>query len=303
MKITVVLKGTIRNKKKVLNDLSQLQKRFNTLEVLETRQAGHAVTLAANAAENGADCIIAAGGDGTINEVLNGIMQGSTQRSELPILGYLLCGTANDFAKTVGIDGSIEQLIQLLETTQANPIDIGKVSYLSPQGEEDERYFINITDVGLGGHVVEKVNKSSKPLGANFTFIKAITESFITYEQSKVTCTTDSFEWEGKILTLAVANGKYFGSGLCIAPDAQVNDGKFSVVIIADIKMKDYLLNVGKIKKGKKVDHPKISYREATEVTITPHELSCAVDMDGEFLGYAPIHITMVPHAIQFLMP
>jgi diacylglycerol kinase (ATP) len=303
MKIAFVVKATIKHKRKFYEDIAVLESKnlFESVDVFESEYAGHSIELASNATKNGYDYIIAIGGDGTLNEVLNGCIK--SEVSEHPIMGHVPFGTANDFSKTAGLNGGMEQLISLIENEQSELIDIGRVEYTTVDAGDDTSYFLNITDAGIGGLVVEKVNKSKKRLGPNFTFVKAITEAFITYEKSKVKCVADTFEWEGKILTVAAANGKYFGSGMCIAPKARLNSGKLSIVIIGDISMKDYLLNFPKIKKGQVIDHPKVHYFEAKKIEVTPEEYSSAIDMDGEFLGYAPMKIEVMPRELEFLIP
>ena len=304
MRIALIVKGNLAKKRKCFEELAVIESHplFDEVKVLESVRSGQSIELAQQATSNGFDILIAVGGDGTINECLNGMLQ--AKQDKLPILGSLPFGTANDFASTAGLTSDAKQLIDLIEFDHSRPIDIGIVSSVDQEGMQKERHFINVTDVGIGGYVVEKVNKSKKRLGPNLTFLRAITETFITYEQSEVKLTIDDdFSWQGKVLSLVIANGRSYGSGLQIAPDAELDDGLFNVVTFADVGVKDYVLNLRSIKKGKKLTHPKVFYKTGRLIKIEPIRFSCPAEMDGEYIGYAPLTVTALPGHIRFLLP
>jgi diacylglycerol kinase (ATP) len=308
MKVVFIIKATIRNKRRFYEDLTHVENTnlFEEVEILESEFAGHSVELAEASAKKEYDYIIAVGGDGTLHEVLNGYMNASNENPDLkaPAFGSLPYGTANDFSRGAKLNGGVTQLLELMEMEQIRKIDIGKIDYTDADGGTKSRYFLNIADVGIGAYVVQKVNKAKKRWGANWTFLKAITETFLTYEQSVINVKTDQgLDWQGKTLTLVAANGKYLGSGLCIAPEAKLDNGRFSVVLMGDVSIKNYVFNLRRIKKGKKLDHPAISYHSASTIEITPEMYSCACEADGEFLGYAPLKIEAIYHRINFLLP
>lgn len=308
MKAAFIVNSRIKRKNKFLASLAELEHEqlFEEITVHETTRKEHAISLAERATEK-VDLVVAVGGDGTLNEVLNGFMIGSQFRigKSAPVLAYLPYGTANDFARTARITTDIEEFIDLVEHNQTQLIDVGMIRYSNTEGNDEERYFLNIADAGIGGEVVEKVNKSrtKKMLGANLTFMRAIAETFLTYQQSTVSCVADSFEWKGKILSVVCANGRYFGNGMCIAPDARLDDGQLQIIIMSEVSTKDYALNLNRIRKGEKLNHPHVHYFEATELEVTPEKYSCAIDADGEFIGNIPMHISVLPREIQFLMP
>lgn len=271
------------------------------MEVWESEYFRHSISLAEKATLGGFDFVIAVGGDGTLNEVLNGIMIASDRVSEIPQLGMLTYGSANDFSKTVGINNDIGLLIEAIEKEHSTKIDIGKAELADEDGKTITRYFANIFDAGIGADVVRKVNESNKPLGTKFTFIKAILGSLLTYTPTPLVCKTDNEIIEDRILSFVIANGCFFGDGMCIAPDARINDGIFSVVCVADISMKDYILNTRKLRKKIKIDHPKVSYHKAKTIDIFPKQYSCTIEMDGEFAGYAPAKVSLLHHHIRFV--
>lgn len=306
MKVAFIVKGLIKKKEYVF---SEIRKFFPEEEIFETAHAGHAVDLARICVAENYSHIIAVGGDGTLSEVVNGMLL--QEREKLPFLGLLTCGTANDFSKTVRLHGkeseSISRLKNLIEKNSIKKIDIGNIRFTGKSGEPGERYFINIADIGIGGYIVEKINKSHKIFGPDATFFIETLKAMFAYRRTRVKCVFKEssggadFRWEGKTLSLVVANGKYFGSGLCIAPDAELSDGKLNMVVLGDVTIMDYLKNLGKVKRGEKIIHPEVFYRETEQVEIIPMESKCPVDLDGEFIGYAPATFEILPGKINFL--
>lgn len=300
MKVCFIVNGICRSPKKVYSEIQAFEDLQLAEQVtkLETEHAGHAIELARDASEKH-DIVIAVGGDGTVNEVVNGIMQASKQA----ILGVFPAGTANDLSRTLELELDGKQLGELIDKKSFRSVDIGHADLVDSEAGELERYFINVIDFGIGGYVVEKVTNSRKTFGAKFTFLKAIFNSLLTYEQSVVKISADDFDWEGKLLSLAVSNGQYFGSGIQIASDALLDDGKFNVCIMSDISTADYLKHVNKIRKGHKINHKGVRYLTTKSLSINPVDLSCAIDIDGEFCGYAPATIKLLPKKIKLIAP
>ena len=301
-KITFILNGRLRKKDQLKCNINQRLLDQFTIDYCETRSQGDAIQLAQGAIEDKTDHLIAVGGDGMLNEVVNGYMNSDEALRKNITLGLLPYGTGNDFSKTIGMRNDIEQLAGLIENDQTQPVDIGEIQYKSLQGVTKTRHYINITDIGIGGLVVKTVNQSSKFLGPDLTYIKAILQAFFTYKHAKVRLTSDSFQWEGAILSLCMANGRYFGSGMCIAPQAEVADGKIEIVILGNVSLMDYLKNMSKIKKGEILEHPEIRYEQVRSCRIEALDGECPVDMDGEFIGYTPIELNIKEHALKFLI-
>lgn len=300
MKVGFIVNGKARKSAKIYSEIvefeqSQIAEKVNTYT---TEYRGHAIEIAKNCAQNH-DLIIAVGGDGTCNEVVNGIML-SGKRCKMGILPF---GTANDLSRTLGINNSLAQLIDLVDKNSFRKIDLAKATIHNEDADEVVRYIINVIDFGIGGYVVEKVSKSNKTFGAKISFLKAIFESILTYEQSTVKISADNMEWQGKLLSLALSNGKFFGSGIQIAPDASLDDGVLNGCIFTDISTKDYILHINKLRKGHKVNHKGVQYFQTKSLRIEPIELSCAIDIDGEFCGFAPASIEVMPNAIEILAP
>jgi diacylglycerol kinase (ATP) len=293
-KVGFILNGNNHRKKKFYKELSEARKALKNVEfnVIETTAQGHATSLAFEFVKEGYTHIVGVGGDGTLNEVINGIMRHDNPDVVLGILPY---GTANDFVKSLKVPANMTDMFEAVSQEKCSKIDIGVIDL-----ENRKHYFLNIADIGIGAEVVKRVNKSTKLFGSNVTFFTAIARTFLTYKNQDVKCHTDHWDYEGKTNSLVMANGKYFGSGMCIAPKADLSDGQFSVVISGDITIKDYLKNIKKIKRGEELTHSKVEYKTASKLDLTSTE-SCGIEADGEFIGYMPASISVVPKKINLL--
>lgn len=264
-----------------------------------TKRKKHAIELARQATEEGCDYLVAVGGDGTLHEVINGVCQSSTPSDAYPIIGLLPYGSANDFARSAGLTKSIESLIELIHSHSFYEIDLGKIEL---HNGDETRYFVNVAGIGLGPEVVKSLADSSSWLGPGFNYFRHIIKGFINYAMKEVSCTSKTWQWKGKLLQLAVANGRFFGNGICIAPDAKLTDNQLQVAVFGKLTIWDYLRNIGKLKRCRKIDHPEVNYYLSKEVLIAC-QTSCGIEADGEYVGVAPATIRVVPKAIKLLMP
>lgn len=302
--IAFIFHGRIKNREK---QFDWLRKTFGShqLKFYTTEKAGHSVELAEQAIREGSTHIICAGGDGSLNEVANGVMNArkhlTEQQWERIRVGVLPMGTGNDFVKTVHAPKTETGLKELIVDDVHTTIDLGLVDYHTASGEKKQRYFINITDVGMGGVVAERLSRYSKWMGAQLTYQRAILSTLVTYKHQPIKAKADTFTYEGSIMNFIMANGKYFGSGLGIAPEAEVTDGQLSIVILGEISLLDYIKNLGTVKKCEKLVHPELEYKACKEVTIDSPAGPLAIDMDGEFIGYSPMAVKVVPAAIRFI--
>ncbi|ELR71033.1 hypothetical protein C900_03163 [Fulvivirga imtechensis AK7] len=298
LKVGFVVNGKKRVKDRFFieyNTVKDSEKQFE-FQVAETTHIGEATGLSRQLIDHGCSYIISVGGDGTLHEVVNGIMQSNNSQC---ILGTLMYGTANDFSRTVPAPKTVAELLRAIKYGATRKLDIGLIELPL---KDESRYFINIASIGMSAEVVKRVNNSSKSLGPELTFFSAIVRTFMDYSNQPVACHTPGWQWSGKANSLVVANGKYFGNGMCIAPDADPADGQFSVMISGDVKLIDYLRNVVKIKRGKKVDHPQVLYRAANELHITSASDNCFIEADGEFIGTLPVNIFMKKEQLNLLI-
>ena len=315
-KIAFLVNRTIKNFEKTV---AQIENEFNKHDIkfFYSDYSRHIEVLAETAIDRGYKNIITVGGDGTLNETVNGIMNAFKKGLSNSIesydweaikeikVGLLPAGTGNDFSKTIKASNSTSALRNLIEDDRYKMIDIGWSSFFDKKEQPVQRFFINITDVGMGGVVVEKMEKTKNPILTGSAFYKySIATTFLTYDKSTVRCYNDYFDWKGKVMNFVIANGKYFGSGLGIAPDASIQDGKFSVVILGDINIFDYFRYLGDVKKCKKISHKEVAYHQFEKISIeSADEKPLAIDMDGEFIGYAPMTVVNLSSKLNFFMP
>ena len=292
MKIDILLNGISPAKKKFYRELlPPLQQAFD-VQVYETQFGGHARQLAREA---DSDIILAAGGDGTLHEVINGVME----RPQQPVVGIIPLGSGNDFARTCGLRADANQLIELIRAQSFQPTDVGCLHLHDREGKPQTRYFINACSVGMGPHVLNVLQKKSKRWGAGFNYFTAIVQTFVTYRYQQVTCKADDEEWQGAVRVLALANGRSFGNRLTIAPGADLQDGLLNLFVAARVSLFDFLRFQGQLKKGATLNHPQVRYGTCKQATLRC-EQPAAVEADGEWAGMLPAKVEMLPGAISF---
>eukprot|EP00977_Amphora_coffeiformis_P015591 scaffold4582_cov166-Amphora_coffeaeformis.AAC.6 len=300
-KITFILHGNHRKKDQLKAAVEKASKNEFEISFVETQAVGDGMTVSKRAVEEGAEYLIACGGDGTVNEVVNGWIQSASEARENVIIGVLPGGTGNDFSKSIRAKGGIEQLLQYIRSDEWFEMDLGWMRFQDQEGNTSERYFDNIADVGIGGQVVMNTAKAGKWMGADLIYFTSILKSFFQYQHASISLSAPGFEWQGIILSLVFANARYFGSGLCIAPEADLSDGQMEIIKIAKVSVLDYLMYMGKVKRGEKIVHPEVCYHRFTECKVESLGDPVPIDMDGEFVGYTPLEIKMHQKVVKLL--
>ena len=295
--IFIINGGKKQNKKlKDILDFFSRSSFFSKVETRTTQYSGHAKKIA-NESCNKFDYLIAVGGDGTLNEIVNGI----DFKSKI-IIGLLPYGTANDFSRGQKLQFNAHFLFELIKNDSYKAIDIGLVK-VNIDGSLVQRRFINIADIGLGGFVTEKILKDrNNYLSGKLKYAIAILKGILTYSKNELIVQGD-FNFQGKILTLAVCNGSFFGHGLCISPEANVLDGSFNVTCIKNVSLMDYLRNLYKIKRGVMIEHPEINYSSVQKINASHTDKASPIEVDGEFIGYTPATIEILNEKLKFLLP
>jgi YegS/Rv2252/BmrU family lipid kinase len=269
-------------------------------EVLFTKRMGHATELARQAAESGAELLVSVGGDGTGNEIVNGLMRpdGAPVNPQLE-LAIICMGTGGDFRKTAGIPKEFADA-----GGQTKTIDVGRMEMTNPEGQTVIRYFLNIASFGIGGDIDSRVNNSSKALGGFISFAWASITAMLMYKNQTVRIVLDDAHdlGERKIFSVAVANGQFFGGGMHVAPMADLSDGIFEVIVMGDFKLHETLGNMSKIYKAQHLAHPKVEHYRARKVTATSNE-TVLLDVDGEQPGKLPTVFTICPGALKLRTP
>jgi diacylglycerol kinase (ATP) len=300
-RISFVAHGLHLNKYKIEHEAKKYFADECEIKFYATTSSREAEVLAEKSIYDGTDYVIAVGGDGTMHEVINGIMRVPKGKRENLIVGLLPVGSGNDFARTLHISTKLSELQELIKNEKTIQIDICKLEYKSINDEDKIRYCINITDVGLGAEVAKRVNEGNKTYGPNLAFFAATLISFFEYKRKKIKIEADEFSWSGNILLTALANGKYFGSGLGIAPHAVVDDGKIAITLVGNVSLFDYLKNLVRIRKCLPVNHPEVKYFQTDSCYIEPIGKECLIEADGEMIGKIPLRATVLHNEIKFL--
>jgi diacylglycerol kinase (ATP) len=266
---------------------------------LFSERPGHFTELVAQAAADGAGLIVAVGGDGTLNEVANGLLALAGDRPELAVIPF---GTGMDFARSHGIPRKLDAAVEVARQGRSVPIDAGRVSYRAWDGSTAEAYFANIASAGMSGAVARQANLTSKALGGRISFFTALVRVFAGWRNTELEVEAAGERRTGKMTNLIVANGRYQGGGMLIAPEAEPDDGLFDVLLIGDITKRDFVLNVGKIYRGTHLSHPKIELLRSAVVSVDA-EVAVPIELDGEQPGTTPARFEVVPGALRLRVP
>ena len=300
--IAVILNGISLRKKYFYKTFLPALSKVANIEVKETLTKNDAVSLASKAADQYVDAVIAAGGDGTLNQVVNGIFIGRESASKLPAIGLIPLGSGNDFARSAVIRPEVSQIVSLIENFQPKKIDVGEIHFTHLQtNSTDRRYFVNMADIGMGPVVVDKVLRSARPFGHAVAYYKSILATFLEYKPMQVEVKSAHWQWKGKLRTLGVGNGKCYGHGMAITPDAVLNDRLFHVFICGNVSVFDFVRYTGHLKKGKHIPHAEIKYKTTTEVSFDAQTM-CLIEGDGEIFGKLPATVRLHNRQLDFLI-
>jgi diacylglycerol kinase (ATP) len=283
-----------------------IRDQIGPFETLMTSAPREATTLTREALRQGADLVVAVGGDGTINEVVNGFFEGDRPLRPESAFGILSAGTGGDFVRTLGIPRELESAARLLHQVPARPLDVGRLCYTSADGKETVRHFINIASFGISGLVDRYVNQSKKSFGGTLSFAWATLKAGARYENAEVLISFDGgTPRRGLIYNVAVANGRYFGGGMKVAPGARLDDGLFDIVTISDIHFSDLLLRGADIYSGRHLKNPKVKVIRARRVEAEPLRKGSEVllEVDGEQVGRLPARFEVIPAGLLVRAP
>ena len=267
-----------------------------------TTGVGHATELARSALKQGYEMIVSVGGDGTNNEVVNGFFENGELINPEAVFGVVCSGTGSDFIKTAGIPRDFKKSVPMLAGRNYRLIDIGWMEHLDHSGKKVERYFINIASFGVGGAVDDLVNRSKKLFGGKSAFLWASFRAGLFYQNQPVELELDGKKLERKIFNLAVANGRYFGAGMMVAPMAELDDGIFEVVILGDLAIPERMKLSRLIYKGEHLNLSKVEHFRAKEVSATSPE-TVLLDIDGEAPGSLPARFKILPKILRLKIP
>jgi diacylglycerol kinase (ATP) len=246
--------------------------------------------------DDGASLVVAVGGDGTLNEVVNGIAGRDVELATIPL------GTGMDFGRTYGLPKKFDDAVRVALEGATRTVDAGRVDYRTWEGTAAQRWFANVGSVGMSGAVAQRANGMSKALGGKVTFFYALTRVFFEWENTEVRVTFDGGERRGRMHDVIVANGVWHGGGMMLAPNAEPDDGVFDVVLIGDVSRTDFLTTAPKIYKGRHVAHPKVEVLRSERVVVDADE-HLPIELEGEQVGTTPATFEVVRAALRVRVP
>jgi diacylglycerol kinase (ATP) len=276
-----------------------------------TARAGQGIELAADAARKGEKLIIACGGDGTISEVANGILSVGASTE----LGILPSGTGGDFRKTIGIPARTRDAARILGNGRTRKIDVGRVTFVNDEGEHESRYFLGVASFGMSADVIARVKgggsewlpaRAPKWLTGRISFGLAMLETALQTDATRVIVQLDDdTACHLTVANLCIANARYFGGGMKIAPDAKLDDGKFDVVSIGDLGPARIVANAPRLYLGAHLSMSEINHARATKISARPvnKDQRIQIEVDGELPGHLPGTFQILPEALRVRCP
>jgi YegS/Rv2252/BmrU family lipid kinase len=290
---------------------SELATHFGAFTPRFTKYPGEGTELAASAARKGTKLIVACGGDGTISEVANGILSAGSDTE----LGILPSGTGGDFRKTIGIPARPSEAARILREGQARLIDVGRVTFTKDDGEHESHYFLGVASFGMSADVIARVKeggpdwlpaKGPKWLTGRISFGVAMLQTALRMGPTRVLVQLDDDPARHMtVANLCIANARYFGGGMKIAPDAKVTDGKFDVVSIGDLGAARILANAPRLYLGAHLSMAEVGHMLATKIIARPveNDQRIEIEVDGEIPGLLPATFQILPKALRVRCP
>ena len=263
-----------------------------------TEAPGHAIELATSAAKKGYKLVVSVGGDGTINEIVNGLYNAGGIKDIL--LGIINTGTGADYIRTIGVPRRHQEACQHLIHPRRLLVDLGVAEYAS-NGQVVERLFVNFAGLGFDAEVVKATTLRYKALGGLPSYLMGLLTTFLFYKNHEVSLRLDGKADERKVCTIMMSNGRYGGGSMLVAPQADPMDGLLDVLIIDDLSKPDLLRSLPQIYKGTHLTHPKVTMKRAREIEIVPRQ-PMILQADGELLGQTPAHFHVLPSILNVII-
>lgn len=279
-----------------------IERRLGPVDVKLTERPGHAIDLARDAARSGTELVIAVGGDGTLHEVANGVLDAATGAA----VGYVGQGTGGDFRRSLGLEHRLDAYVNAIASGTTRQVDAGKLHYRGHDGAKKTRWFVNILSAGMGGLVNRYVADTSKALGGKAAYFWASTRALLACQRGRLRCDVslekERHERSVDTFMIAICNGRYFGGGMHVAPMAKLDDGRFEVVSMDAPGKVAFAAFSRRIYDGKHLSAPGVQHFGCDRIAIDlENERARRVfllDVDGEPLGGLPLEVELVPRAL-----
>ena len=283
---------------------SLLESRLGRVETRFTHEPGAGIAITRGLLREGFDLIIAAGGDGTINEVANGFLDQDRPVRPEAAMGILPLGTGGDFRRTLEIPTPTPEALEVLAGGHGALIDVGKATYRPTSGSQASRYFVNLVSFGMGGHVAAQSRNFLSGFGGKAAFFWATVKTFLSYRGRQVGLSLDggSTRLPFFITNVAIGNGQFHGGGMRPCPAAVPNDGVFDVTVINYAGALRLLSSISMLYSGAVYSHPKVRHFEAARILAESSNVT-EIEIDGEPLGTLPLEISLLPRQLRVLVP
>ena len=262
-----------------------------------SERPGQLTRLASEAVTAGATQLVIVGGDGYVNEVVNGVI--GARDVELAVIPR---GTGWDFVRTFEIPRDLDAAIDVALHGAVREIDAGLVTYRTWAGEEARGYFANVGSAGISGAIAQRANESSKALGGKVSYYWATLAVFFGWQAGEMRVTVDNETRSGRMIDAMICNGRFLGGGMMMCPDAEPDDGAFDVLLIGDVTKRDLAFVLPKTYKGKHLPHPRLELLRGSVVTVDADE-PLPIELDGEQPGTTPVRFEIVPRALKLRVP
>ena len=273
-----------------LNAEAEFRKAGWDVTVVLTERPGDAVRLARSSADQGYDAVLACGGDGTLSQVLAGLLD-----TGIPA-GIIPAGTGNDFARTIGLSRKPAAAAAQLIRGRVADVDLMQVN-------DGALWSINITGAGFDARVTVRMNRGPRRINGLPAYLAAVMREFIEYRPTQMRLRVDRERWEGAALLVAVANARSYGAGMIVAPMAQIDDGLLDVVLIEHVGRIDFLRTFPRVFRGTHVSHPAVRIWKGKEVSIETPAGPCPVLVDGDVQCETPIQVRVSEGRAKLLLP
>jgi len=265
-----------------------------------TERKGHAIEFTREAISDGYRKFISVGGDGTLNEIVNGIFTQDVCPTKDTVMGMIPVGTGNDWGRMFGIPLVYEGSVKVISDNKIMPHDVGTLTYFSADGQQ-KRYFMNIAGLGFEAVVVQKTNRQKdKGMSNKAIYFYNLLSSLISYRNTPVEITIDGRISRAKVFSINVGNGRYCGGGMRQTPDAIPDDGLFDITVIKEMGRIEIIRSLQLLYDGTIMSHPKVDGYRSTNLKVTSESV-VYIEADGESLGHTPVEFSIIPAAVNII--
>ena len=281
--------GSVKDRETIGEKLQQL----SGARIYLTEKEGDATRFAKDAIQQGQDLVVAAGGDGTLNEVINGIAPFADRIQ----IGLVPLGTGNDFARTLALPGSIEDCIQILRTGKTRAIDLVRVT------SDQVRYFVNVSAGGFSGTVNEKLTPEIKKTWGPLAYLRSAAAAFPELRSYRTTIVLDDgAPFQANLYNAIIANGRFVAGGTEVAPEAVADDGLLDLILVLRKPVSEIAVVIAQMLAGKHLGNHGIVFQRAKKILVSSNP-GMWFNVDGELVGNEPALFEALPQVLRFVVP